>query len=164
MISVWLFLAGIAGGFIAGLLGVGGGIIFLVVLPFALLEFGVVEADLVQYIVANSLFGVFFASLAGNIAHITIRSFHLKESLLVGIAGSIAAILVLNFIVIQPWYTRWIFNVVIILFLLYILITQFLNPSHCLRSSATSGLCPLHGKQNRIDFFFQNYHGSHSFQ
>ena len=128
MISIWLFLAGIAGGLIAGLLGVGGGIVFLAILPFTLVEFGILETDLVQHIVANSLFGVFFASLSGNIAHITTRSFYLRESILVGIAGSLAAILVLNFIVIQSWYTRWIFNVIIILFLLYILITQFLNP------------------------------------
>ena len=105
------------------------GIIFLVILPFALLDLGVAEADLVQYIVANSLFGVFFASLTGNIAHITFRSFHLKESSLVGIAGSIAAMLVLSYIVVQPWYSRGIFNVVIILFLLYVLIAQLLYPS-----------------------------------
>lgn len=125
MISFWLFLAGITGGFIAGLLGVGGGIIFLAVLPFALIEFGVSESSLVQLIVANSLFGVFFASLAGNIAHFTSKLFYPKESLLVGIAGSISATLILTFIVIQPWYSRWVFNLVIILFLIYVLIMQF---------------------------------------
>ena len=33
-----LFLAGLAGGFIAGLLGIGGGMVFIIVLPFALLQ------------------------------------------------------------------------------------------------------------------------------
>jgi uncharacterized membrane protein YfcA len=122
-----LFLAGVAGGIIAGLLGVGGGIISLAVLPFALSEYGVIEIALVQFIVANSLFGVFFASLAGNIAHIASRMFYPRESLLVGVSGSVMAIFILDFIVVQSWYNRWIFNIVIIIFLIYILLAQFLK-------------------------------------
>lgn len=70
-----LSLAGLAGGFIAGLLGIGGGMVFIIVLPFALLERSVPESEMVPYTIAHSLFGIFFASLSGNAAHVQTKTF-----------------------------------------------------------------------------------------
>lgn len=120
-----LFLAGLAGGFIAGLLGIGGGMVFIIVLPFALLEIGVPESEIVQYTIANSLFGTFFASLSGNIAHVRTKTFYLREVLYIGISGAVASVLFLRYVVNTPYYSKPIFNVFLIVFLSFLLIRSY---------------------------------------
>ncbi|MFP4091418.1 MAG: sulfite exporter TauE/SafE family protein, partial [Cyclobacteriaceae bacterium] len=122
---IWLFVAGLGGGFLAGLLGIGGGIIYILILPLALRNAGVPELEVAQYIVANSIFGTTAASLFGSITLIKHKDFYLKEVLLVGISGIITSYALLYFFVNTPLFSEKIFNAAVILFLLLILLTSF---------------------------------------
>ncbi len=119
-----LFLSGIAGGVLAGLLGIGGGIIYVMVLPYVFMRTGASPGQLVPFTIANSIFGIIFASLAGSITHIRSREFYVYESSLVGIPGAIISVIVLKAVVKTTWYSPVLFNGLLILFLSYMLISS----------------------------------------
>lgn len=123
----FLFVAGLAGGFLAGLLGIGGGIIYILILPFALERIDVPQLEIVQYVISNSIFGTLFASLAGNIAEIRNKRFYRNEVLVVGLLGAISALFMLNFVVHTSWYSKDVFNGVVILAMTYIFINVISN-------------------------------------
>jgi len=123
----WLILAGIGGGILAGLLGVGGGIIYVLVLPYALTKAGIPPELLAQFTIANSIFGVLFASLASNILNIHKHDFYPRESLWVGLPGAFFSILILITIVSTTWYSITYFYVLLILFLAFMLVSLFLQ-------------------------------------
>ncbi|MCC5920477.1 MAG: sulfite exporter TauE/SafE family protein [Cyclobacteriaceae bacterium] len=121
---ILLFLSGVVGGFIAGFLGIGGGLIYILILPIALIHLGIHDSELVAFTIANSIFATFFASLSASIRLIRNKSFYLKETLLIGGFGAFAAILTLNFVVIQEWYSRPIFTLVVMLFIIFLMIQK----------------------------------------
>ncbi len=119
---VILFLIGLLGGLLAGLIGIGGGIVYVLALPYILAHMGVPQSEVIQFTIANSLVGTMFAGLAGNIAHIRRKEFFLKPALIIGIVGLVFSILSLEFVVNTEWYQREHFNPLIIgiaLFIIY---------------------------------------------
>ena len=67
-----LIVTGIFGGVIAGMLGLGGGIFYILVLPYIMVWFGIPAEEATPFVVANSLIGIvlrpvspFYRSLAG---------------------------------------------------------------------------------------------------
>ncbi len=122
---VWLFVAGLGGGFLAGLLGIGGGIIYILILPVALSHAGVAEAEIAQYVIANSIFGTAAASLFGSIALMRHREFFWEESAIIGTGGVIISFLLLFFFVNTPVYSKELFNIMVVVFLVFILFISF---------------------------------------
>ena len=118
---IYLFLAGIVGGFFAGLLGIGGGIIYVLILPIALGHAGVPMSEMVQYTIANSILGTFFASASGNIQHVRKDDFYWKEVCLVSIPAIILAFITLFLVVYKPWYPKDIFNIILVTVLFFII-------------------------------------------
>lgn len=133
----WLVLAGIGGGILAGLLGVGGGIIYVLVLPYALIKAGIPTEFLAQFTIANSIFGVLFASLASNILNIHKHDFYPRESLWVGLPGAFFSILILIAIVSNSWYSITYFYILLILFLAFMLVSLFLQGDENLKKPAS---------------------------
>lgn len=123
----FLFLAGVVGGFLGGLLGIGGGIIYIVVIPVALSALGVPREELVQYTIANSVFASFFSSLSADYYLIKNNNFYFKEVLLIGLFGICTSLLVLHFVVNTTWYSKDVFNLVIVVLLIYMLLKTLLN-------------------------------------
>ncbi len=68
MHEMWwlLILLGTLGGALAGLLGIGGGVVYVLILETVLPELGVPTEDLHRFVIANSLACVLFASLSAN--------------------------------------------------------------------------------------------------
>lgn len=122
---ILIFLAGLGGGFLAGLLGIGGGVIYILILPLALREVGVVEQEIAQYVIANSIFGTMAASLFGSITLIRDKDFYWKDVLIVGVSGVVISYLLLFFFVNTPYYSERTFNIAVIVFLVLILFTSF---------------------------------------
>ncbi len=117
-----LFLMGLVGGFLAGLIGIGGGVMYILVLPYILLGMGFPQEEIVQYTIANSIFGTMFAALAGNVTHIRQRFFFWREVFIIGIIGTIASISTLHFFVNTTSYQTFEFNMAVIAIMLFIAI------------------------------------------
>ncbi|MCP4522578.1 MAG: sulfite exporter TauE/SafE family protein [Cytophagales bacterium] len=122
-----LFLAGLLGGFLAGLIGIGGGVIYIFILEMAFVELGIKEAELAQFTIANSIFAVFFASFSANITLIRLKQFYWRQILLVAVGSILSSLLMLHFVVNTSWFSRDKFNVVVIFLLVYMLVKTFIQ-------------------------------------
>lgn len=123
----WIALAGLGGGFLAGFLGIGGGIIYILILPLALEYIGVSSSEIAQYIIANSIFGTAAAALFGSIALIRNKDFCWKEVRLVGISAILASYVLLFTFVNTPLYSKRFFDIAVIVFLSLIILMTFLR-------------------------------------
>lgn len=128
MMYIYLLAAGLVGGFLSGLLGVGGGLIFILVLPPALQQIGVAPDAMAQYTIANSLFATFLASMVANLTHIRLNDFYFRQVLLTGLFSIGVSVVVLHFVVNTPWYSYRVFNIIIIVFMVYMMLRLLLLP------------------------------------
>ena len=117
-----LILAGLVGGFLSGLIGIGGGTIYIFFLPILLRQIGVSEADLSQYTIANSLFAIVFASLSANIANHKIGNFYWKEVIRISIPCAITAVLMTYFVVHSHHFSLLIFNSIVLILFSYMFV------------------------------------------
>lgn len=125
--TFYLLLSGFLGGFLAGLLGIGGGVIYILILPIALATAGICETEIIKYTIANSVFAIFVASLSGNITNIIKNNFYKTEIVRIGIPASFFSILAMVFIVSQPWYSKPVFNVLVVFLLIFMLIKMLIK-------------------------------------
>jgi len=117
--DVILFLAGIGGGLLAGMLGIGGGIIYIVALPYALQHHQSLDREaLAAMVVANSFLGILFASFSAFIAHLRLRSMEWYSTCWVVIPGAIIAVAFHTTVLSKIKYTYGMFNAVVIAVLL----------------------------------------------
>jgi uncharacterized membrane protein YfcA len=141
-----LILIGVAGGILTGLLGIGSGIIYVFILPYALQHFGIGDNLLAQYIIANSFFGMAFASLSASITNFFHKDVYWKESLYVSIPGAFVAILLHRTVVVMPWYSFDLFSILLIGFLLFILVSYHIKKGdYPVRYDLSSGVLVLSG-------------------
>lgn len=115
--TIYLLISGFAGGMLAGMLGVGGGVIYILILPIALATAGVCDADIVKYTIANSVFSIFVASSSGIIANILKGKYYVSEILKIGLPAAAFSILAMLLIVSKEWYSKEIFNGLVIVLL-----------------------------------------------
>lgn len=101
-----LLILGSAGGLLAGLLGIGGGLIYVVVLSYYFNQFDLESVEVVKYVVANSIFSAFFAGISGTYRQIKNRHYYGPEILKTAIPGIISALLITWLIINFDWYTR----------------------------------------------------------
>ncbi|WP_305983575.1 sulfite exporter TauE/SafE family protein [Roseivirga thermotolerans] len=116
-----LFVMGLAGGFLAGLIGIGGGVMYVLILPYMLGIMGFPEEAIVQLTIANSIFGTMFAALAGNIALWRKREFYWKEVVVMGSFATLVGLLLLHYFVNTPAYQKTEFNLIVILLMIGII-------------------------------------------
>jgi uncharacterized membrane protein YfcA len=122
-----LVLAGLAGGLLSGLLGVGGGLVYILILPFAFSYIGIPSQEIAQYTIANSLLGTFFAASLASANHIRSKEFHYKATFIISAIGIFMGLLTLKFIVNTPFYAQEEFNMVVVVLLLLMLISTLRN-------------------------------------
>lgn len=90
---IWFVLAGIAGGFLAGLLGVGGGLVFIPVIQ-KIIENKVPLEDVVAYTISNSLMIIFVVGVSSFAKQKKLKNTDLKASLITGFSAVISSLLV----------------------------------------------------------------------
>lgn len=112
--------AGLAAGFIAGLLGIGGGLIFAPVLFFYFKGIGVTPEVLAPLTVGSSLFCTCVAALASTIFHQQKGSVLPQTALIVGLFSAVMVVVMTRFVTTQPWYDARVFQVVFSLILLVV--------------------------------------------
>jgi len=136
---LWLALAGLVGGLLAGMLGVGGGLFFLLILPDALLAQGVTQPDLAATVVANSLLGTLVSALAATSQHLRQKTQGLRDIAWMGGAAAITAYIFLQTVVSQPFFNVRVFSsiVIAVLSLLFVrTVLTFLKEARNLTASS----------------------------
>jgi uncharacterized membrane protein YfcA len=116
---ILLFFGGCLGGFLAGLLGVGGGLIYIPLIGLLLSQqYGIQSDDIVKFTLANSFGLVFLSGVSGIYRQIKLNVYSFKNSLTIGIPGAIAATSMSYFIQNGNWYQKDKFQFVFLFFLL----------------------------------------------
>ncbi|MDG5767411.1 sulfite exporter TauE/SafE family protein [Balneolales bacterium ANBcel1] len=116
VVIILLALAGILAGIIAGLFGLGGGILFVPVLLFVFQHAGVENA--VLWTVGTSLVCNFVAALSSTFKHYQSDNLFLREGMQIGLFG-IAGTYLGRLIAQSPYYSEVEFTVFFSLILLY---------------------------------------------
>src|SRR5688572_16737075 len=125
MDNLVLVAAGLIGGLISGLTGLGTGIVMLGVIPIILIQYGVPEGQLVSVIIANTIFSTLISSFANVITALRHRRYYLKETLWVGFFASVSSFLVFFMIAASNFYSKQLFNSVIVFFMFIIILQTF---------------------------------------
>lgn len=120
-----LFLLGSLGAFIAGFLGVGGGIVYIPILDYFLSKLGLRDDVLVKGILANSLFTIIFSGAVATYKQYRMKNFFPMEILFTAIPGMLTALIMTYFIKTGSWYSKQAFNYVFIVMLFVIIVRMF---------------------------------------
>ena len=114
-----LLLVGSIGGFLAGIMGVGGGLVFIPILTYLFTQFpGISNEEAVRFTLANSITLVFASGLSGIYRQVKMGIYDFKKSLTVGIPGAAAAAAMSYAIQHGNWYSHERFTWVFLGFLL----------------------------------------------
>lgn len=112
-----LILIGSIGGLLAGIMGVGGGLIFIPVLTYLFTQQGLPTDEIVKFTLANSIALVFASGISGIVRQYRMGIYNFKNSLSVGIPGAIAAAATSYLIQHGSWYNHQRFSYVFLNFL-----------------------------------------------
>ena len=115
---VLLALGGAAGGFLVGLVGVGGGIVYAPVLLLAFQHRGITDPVLAPMVLGTSLFCVGLAAASGAWAQAKAGTLDRRIALATGVAAAVVLPLVGRFVTTQVWYDRDAFQIVFGVFLI----------------------------------------------
>lgn len=115
-----LILLGGVGGFLAGLMGVGGGMVFVPLLTHFLVQNGVKGNDLVMAVLANSHFAIIFSGLSGSYKQYRLKNFHFVQILHTAWPGVLIALLIIWSNHQWHWYNKQRFTIFFISLLLFI--------------------------------------------
>lgn len=122
-----LILFGCIGGLLAGMLGLGGGVIYIFVIRYALEEYKLVDSELVKFILSNSIAATFFAGLSGSLRQIKSKNYYPREIAATGAAGVISALAVTASIVHTQWYSQEKFMLVFLVLLFLMGLNMYLK-------------------------------------
>ncbi|MCZ6704777.1 MAG: sulfite exporter TauE/SafE family protein [Bacteroidetes bacterium] len=124
-----LVFAGAAGGFIGGLVGVGGGLIFAPVLLFYFQGIGIPPDALAPLTIGSSLFCTLVVAMSSTHSQHRKKAVDLKMALNVGSASAIAAVLMTFYVTTSSWYSPTVFKFVFASLLLIVALQMILTTS-----------------------------------
>lgn len=110
--AVILLIAGVAAGFVAGLVGVGGGIIFAPVLLFYFTAAGVPEPALTPLTLGTSLFCTMLTSTVSAWHHYRKGAVLVRPAIVTGLSSIVTVFAMTRFVTTQPWYDQRAFQIV----------------------------------------------------
>ncbi len=115
-----MFVAGAVGGFLSGLLGIGGGPIYVSIFTYFVTKLSggsVSSTDYVKIVLAHTSFSTMFAALSGCIKQYRLNNFYWRTSVAIAIPSIIASILMAELLV-NIRYNKTAFSIIFILSLL----------------------------------------------
>lgn len=144
---ILLLLAGLIGGLLAGLSGIGTGIIMLAVIPFALQAYNIPESYFVSITIANTVFATMMSSLINVFTSLRQQGFYKKETIWISLTAMVVAFLAFEMIVKSSFYSKAMFSTFIIVYLIAIVVQVFrkLKLSNVLAEKITKGKMILTG-------------------
>lgn len=125
--EILLIAAGLLGGFAAGLIGIGGGIVFAPVLLFYFHSIGVPGELVTPLAIGTSLLCTMVTSTVSAINHGSRKSLSLRVASATGVASAFAVLATTIFVTTQPWYDRGTFGIAFSVVLLVVAIRMFLD-------------------------------------
>jgi len=132
-----LILSGAVGGFISGLIGIGGGVIYVFVIPYALRYCDIPLQWEAQFVIANSLAAIFFGSITANYTHFKKGYFFIKPVLVIGLAATLSSWLSLHYFVNTPFFSMGLFLILLIALMVYMLIYTLMGAAQEVDESVT---------------------------
>jgi len=124
---ILLLLTGFAGGLTAGMLGLGGGIFYILVLPTIINWFGIPPEEASPFVVANSIIGIAFASGVSIFTEYKKLFLYLREIAYIAIPSVIFSLSATYFIVYSAWFSREFFNIFVVILMVFILIKMIIQ-------------------------------------
>ena len=118
----YLFLAGAFGGFMAGLLGVGGGVVFVPLITFYVQLHFPQSEFFTGIVMANSFAVILVIGVVGTIRQIKLGIFYPKIILYTGVPMVVFSLLTSQFFVASGLYSKRMFSIVFISLLVFVLI------------------------------------------
>ena len=117
-----LFILGCFGGFLFGMVGIGGNVLYIPIFSFILTRLGFHDEELSRAIIANALLILVFTGSAVSWKQFRVGNFFLREILLTASTGVLAAVILTGIIKSGDWYNKRLFDIV---FTLMLAITLF---------------------------------------
>jgi uncharacterized protein len=133
-----LLLCGSMGGFLAGLLGVGGGMLFIPVIHEYLSSYSLSTDEIVKYTLGNSIALVFISGVSGTFRQIKMGTWDWKQSLHIGIPGALSSLAMSYAITHGDWYNKQRFQTVFLGFLLLSIGNMIFGKSKASKSNDTA--------------------------
>ena len=133
-----LLLCGSMGGFLAGLLGVGGGMLFIPVIHEYLSSYSLSTDEIVKYTLGNSIALVFISGVSGTFRQIKMGTWDWKQSLHIGIPGALSSLAMSYAITHGDWYNKQRFQTVFLGFLLLSIGNMIFGKSKVSKSNDTA--------------------------
>lgn len=115
-----MFSAGAVGGFLSGLLGIGGGPIYVTIFTYFAVKLtgnSLSSTDYVKVVLAHTSFSTMFAALSGCYKQYKLNNFYWQTSVAIAIPSIIASVLMAE-ILARVSYNKFTFSVIFILSLL----------------------------------------------
>jgi uncharacterized membrane protein YfcA len=136
---LWLLLLGSFGGLLAGLLGVGGGMLFIPVITSYLYQYDISSTEMVKFTLANSIALVFMSGVSGTFRQIKMGTWQWKQSLTIGIPGAISNYFMTQAIQDGDWYQKEVFQGVFLGFLGLSILNMIFGKSKSSRQNDGNG-------------------------
>jgi uncharacterized membrane protein YfcA len=133
-----LLLCGSIGGFLAGLLGVGGGMLFIPVIHEYLNGYSLTTDEIVKYTLGNSIALVFISGVSGTFRQIKMGTWDWQQSLQIGIPGALSSLAMSYAITHGDWYNKQRFQTVFLGFLLLSIGNMIFGKSKATTSNNTT--------------------------
>lgn len=116
---ILLFVIGAIGGFLVGMLGIGGGLVYIAVLHTVFATFALEGFEATRFILANALLVQAFAGTVAAYREHRTGLLHWREVLAVGIPAALISMPLSYLVKASNWYRREYFLAVFIVFLVY---------------------------------------------
>lgn len=139
--ALLLAACGGAGGIVAGLLGVGGGIVFAPVLFFTYRSLGADPALIAPLTLGSSLLCTLTAAASSTLGHHRAGAVRWRTGLTAGMASAVTVFLMVRFVTTRPWYDGTVFQGVFGVLLLVVAVRMIAGGGSGTEADAES---PIH--------------------
>jgi uncharacterized membrane protein YfcA len=125
-----LVIAGGLGGLLSGLLGVGGGVVYVLILTHYFEKMQLGNIEMVRFILSNSFFAILFSSLIGSYQQIKMKNFYIREVLSIASTAVLTWIAITLLIIHFDWYSKRLFSGFFIIVLIGTALKMFLGANN----------------------------------
>ena len=141
---IYLTVSGVIGGILAGMYGIGGGLVYTFILPSFFALFPQHELGS-AHVIANSFVGVLFAALSSAVKVHKDGEMDYKQVFIAGGFAMFSSLLVNQFVVTQSWYSMNYFRIVVMLMIFLMAINLLRKKDYSIKRAEDKKDMPMVG-------------------